>query len=74
MPAFANPLDRSPVQPVLRSRWRAIDWQQALPVSLICLPLLWLRIQLLVTPLPLFDFMSYWVAGRFFLAGVTYRF
>jgi hypothetical protein len=71
MPALANPLDRSPSQPVLRSRWRTIHWRQALPVSLICLPLLWLRVQLLLTPLPLFDFMSYWVAGRFFLAGAN---
>jgi hypothetical protein len=46
-------------------------WTQALPISLICLPLLWLRLQLLFTPLPLFDFMSYWLAGRFYLAGAN---
>lgn len=46
-------------------------WREALPVGLICLPLLWLRLQLLFTPLPLFDFMSYWVAGRFYLAGLN---
>ena len=48
-----------------------MSWQQALPVTLFCLPLLWLRLQLLFTPLPLFDFMSYWVAGRLFLSGAN---
>src|ERR1035437_1049838 len=48
-----------------------MSWQQALPVTLVCLPLLWLRLQLLFTPLPLFDFMSYWVAGRLFLSGAN---
>jgi hypothetical protein len=55
----------------LLTRWRGIYSQQALPVSLIFPPLHWLRVRVLLTPLPLFDFMSYWVAGRFFLADAN---
>jgi len=36
---------------------------------LICIPLLAFRVQLLLTPLPLLDFMTYWAAGHMFLSG-----
>ena len=69
MPVPSNPQDSDRHATAGRSIFTG--WRQALPVSLICLPLLWLRVQLLLTPLPLFDFMSYWVAGRFYLAGAN---
>jgi hypothetical protein len=37
--------------------------------ALICLPLVWMRVALLFSPLPLYDFMTYWVSGRLFLSG-----
>jgi len=72
MPAPSNPPDPAQSDRSVTARHSLLTgWRQALPVSLICLPLLWLRVQLLLTPLPLFDFMSYWVAGRFYLAGLN---
>jgi hypothetical protein len=65
------PVQPNPDRPAASRRPIFSGWRQALPVSLICMPLLWLRLQLLLTPLPLFDFMSYWVAGRFYLAGAN---
>jgi hypothetical protein len=70
MPAPSNPPAQSDRSTLTLSSTFA-GWRLAIPISLICFPLLWLRIQLLLTPLPLFDFMSYWVAGRFYLAGAN---
>ena len=38
---------------------------------LICGPLLLMRVQLLRAPVPLADFVTYWVAGRLYLAGAN---
>lgn len=38
-----------------------------LPAILICLDLLRSRVKLLLGPLPVYDFMTYWAAGRLFL-------
>jgi hypothetical protein len=36
---------------------------------LVCIPVLCARVKLLLAPLPLFDLITYWTAGRLFLTG-----
>ena len=50
-------------RPAAMSRWLL------LPAILFCLELLRLRLMLLFSPLPVYDFMIYWSAGRLFLSG-----
>lgn len=52
-----------------KSRPAPFNWRRALPAILICLPILRWRAMLLFTPLPVYDFMTYWAAGRLFLSG-----
>jgi hypothetical protein len=42
--------------------------RKAILAVLICVPLLLARTKVLFTPLPLYDFMTYWAAGRLFLS------
>lgn len=46
-------------------------WRGSRPLFalLLCLPLLLLRVRILLTPLPLYDFIIYWTSGRLFLSG-----
>jgi hypothetical protein len=44
-------------------------WKRNLPAIVICLVLLRTRLGYLFTPLPVYDFMTYWAAGRLFLSG-----
>jgi len=44
-------------------------WRSALLPLVMCLPFFVRRVNLLRTPLPLHDFVTYWAAGKLFLAG-----
>ena len=46
-----------------------LSLKRAFPVIVICLLLVWWRAKLLFTPLPPYDFMTYWAGGRLFLSG-----
>jgi hypothetical protein len=46
---------------------RPISWQEALPAIGLLTLIVLVRLKLLCTPLPPYDFMIYWAAGRLFL-------
>jgi hypothetical protein len=48
---------------------QAQDWFQVALLFLISLPLVIVRIKMLVSPLPMRDFVTYWAAGRLFVSG-----
>ena len=66
MPTGVAKSDRSSVA---KSGLRLEGWQVAILPLLVCVPLLVARIKLLLTPLPMHDFVTYWAAGRLFLSG-----
>jgi hypothetical protein len=66
----AQPQDESTTAaPAAAPQPVAMSWWRLLPAFLICLDLLRHRVVLLFTPLPVYDFMTYWASGRLFLAG-----
>jgi hypothetical protein len=66
----AQPQDESTTPPPAATpQPAAMSWWRLLPAILICLDLLRHRVVLLFTPLPVYDFMTYWASGRLFLAG-----
>ena len=66
MPTGVANSDRSPAA---KPGLRLDGWQVAILPLLVCVPLLVARIKLLLTPLPMHDFVTYWAAGRLFLSG-----
>jgi hypothetical protein len=47
----------------------ASGWMRATVALAICAPLLLMRVQLLLAPAPLADFVTYWASGRLFVQG-----
>lgn len=68
----AQPQDESTTTaPAAAPQPVAMGWWLLLPAILICMDLLRLRVKLLFTPLPVYDFMIYWSAGHLFLSGAN---
>lgn len=64
----------SPLKPQSAGADRASavpGWRRAIPALAICLALVRSRERAIGWPLPLYDFMTYWAAGRLFLSGAN---